>query len=219
MPSMVYHFDHLTEHGLKVIPLRENSKVPIGKGWQRDWNLEKSRERLRRFPEANLGLLLGDIIDVEGDSQHANKMLCDLIGDYPHPSYKSTRSVHHLFLTPDPKLRIVKNNQIEFRGHGHQSVLPPSQHFGVEYQWLSEIFPIPEMPPKLKTFFDKVVDGDKEATKQGQMKVWCGACRKECFLNKKRFQLELEAFRSMQNVWECQRCRTMDLRPIIRRMH
>jgi hypothetical protein len=215
MPTMIEHFDHLTDFGLKVIPLKVNSKAPISNCWQKNWNHKKNRNLLNRFPDANIGLLLGEVIDVEGDSDYANKTLINLIGDCPHPCYRSTRSVHHLFKTPDPQLRILKYREIEFRSTGHQSVLPPSQHFGVEYRWLTKLMPIPEMPDKLRRFYDKI-NGEKSKVKPGCMQVWCSACRNECYLHKKRFQLELEAFKLMSSLWECQNCRTIDMRPMVR---
>lgn len=215
MLTMAEHFESLTDLGLKPIPLRVNSKAPMTKCWQKNWDWKKNRDKFLRFPDANIGLLLGDVIDVEGDSDHSNRMLLDMIGDYPHPSYQSTRSIHHLFLTPDPELRIFKHKEIEFRGFGHQSVLPPSQHFGVEYRWISKLFPVPVMPEKLLRFF-KQLRGEKQTIKPGNMRVWCSSCREECFLHQKRFQLELEGFKLLGSPWECQNCRTIDMRPIVR---
>jgi hypothetical protein len=120
------HFDALTKRGLKIIPLRENSKVPLCKAWNSDWDREVVRDKICQFPDANLGILLGDVVDVEGDSEDANRTILDLIGDYPHPCYFSTKSIHHLFLNPDPNLAHFRFKEIEFRGHGHQSVIPPS---------------------------------------------------------------------------------------------
>ena len=219
--TITEHFDYLTDLGLKVIPLRENSKAPMNKCWQKDWDYRRNRERLSCFPKANIGLLLGDVIDVEGDSDHANKVLLDLIGDYPHPSYRSTRSTHHLFKTPDSKLRLLKFREIEFRGHGCQSVLPPSQHLGVEYRWLTELFPIPEMPDKLRRLYDTLTgkvksNKSKSKTKPGYVQAWCSSCNAECYLHQKRFQLELEVFKLTGSSWKCQNCRTMDLRPMVR---
>jgi hypothetical protein len=213
---MIDHYDSLTERGLKVIPLRVNSKAPLCKGWQKDWDRQKSREKLRQFPDANIGLLLGDVVDVEGDSEHANRIILDLIGNYPHPAYRSTKSIHHLFLTPDPKLRLLKKQEIEFRGHGHQSVLPPSQHNGVEYSWLTEVFPVPPMPLRLHRFFESLRGSRWSKIKPGYMQVWCAACRSECCIHQKRFRLELEAFKLLGSSWECVHCRTLDLRPIVR---
>lgn len=215
MSVIIEHFDYLTEQGLKVIPLRVNSKAPMTKCWQKDWSLEKNRQKLQQFPDANIGILLGDVIDVEGDSESANNILADLIGNYPHPSYRSIRSVHHLFKTPDQDLRLLKEKEIEFRGHGHQSVLPPSQHLGIEYQWLTELFPIPEMPPRLLKFYLKL-SGHEQSLPAGHIKVWCANCRKECFLHKKRFALELEVFKMLGSPWECQKCRVIDTRPMVR---
>ena len=214
MPAITDHFDQLTDLGLKVIPLRANSKVPLTKCWQKDWSLNKSREKLLTFPESNLGLLLGDIIDVEGDSSHANNLLLDLIGDYPHPMYRSTKSIHHLFQTPESGLRLFKFQEIEFRGEGHQSVLPPSQHYGTQYKWIDQNFPVPEMPPRLLTFYQKITG--KQPMPLGNIKVWCAACKKEIALHAKRFRLELEVFRRMSGNWECQSCRATDLRPLVR---
>jgi hypothetical protein len=216
MPTITEHFDQLTDLGLKVIPLKVNSKAPMTKAWQKDWNWKKSREKLIQYPDANIGLLLGEIIDVEGDDEHSNRILLNLIGDYPHPCYRSTRSVHHLFKSPDPDLKLLKHNQIEFRGFGHQSVLPPSQHFGVEYCWITQKFPIPEMPNRLRRFFDQLRGEKKAKTKPGCLKVWCSSCREECRLHQKRFALELKAFNLMGSNWECQKCRTIDMRPLVR---
>lgn len=217
--TILEHFDALTKHGVKVIPLRENSKAPMYKGWNRDWDKKLCRERIQRFPDANIGILLGDIIDVEGDSQEANRKIIDLIGDYPHPTYHSNRSTHHLFQTPDPKLKLLKVGQMEFRGHGHQSVLPPSQCAGVQYKWLKKFrFPIPEMPKSLFIFYETNKKGVKhrKLVKPGHMQVWCGECREKCYLHKKRFKLELEAFKMMDLRWQCWNCRTVDLRPACR---
>lgn len=215
MPGLLDHFDALTSRGLKVIPLRENSKVPLCRRWTQDWNREESRAKLQMFPQANIGLLLGDIVDVEGDSEQANRIVVDLIGDYPHPAYTSTKSIHHLFLTPEPTLRIFKVGDIEFRGHGHQSVLPPSSHFGTAYKWLKSFqFPVPEMPEPLLAFYRKHKLG--RSIKPGHMEVPCAQCGKKCFLHHKRFDLELEAFHLLGSRWLCQSCRPIDLRPACR---
>lgn len=216
--TVLDHFDALTKHGVKVIPLRENSKAPMCKGWNRDWDRDISRERLQRFPEANIGILLGDIVDVEGDNQESNRKILDLIGDYPHPTYHSNRSTHHLFQTPDPKLRLLKVGKLEFRGHGHQSVLPPSQFKGIEYKWLKKFrWPIPEMPKRLFIFYEKNKQGKpKKLVKPGHMQVWCAECRHKCYLHKKRFKLELEAFQILGLRWQCWDCREFDLRPACR---
>lgn len=217
MTNILEHFDALTKLGLKVIPLRENSKVPLIKGWSSYWNHEIIRNKLKMFPKSNIGLLLGDIIDVEGDSEQANKTLESLIGDYPHPCYRSLRSVHHLFLTPDPDLRHFKYQQIEFRGYGHQSVLPPSRHFGIDYRWLKCFrFPIPKMPDKLLEFYEDKLKPQKSHKKYTN--IWCECCKKQFSCNNTRLQLEQRVFQLLDKKWTCQNCRTIDIRPVCRKI-
>jgi hypothetical protein len=218
MHRIIKHFDVLTKFGLKVIPLRQNTKIPMTKNW---FNLkhDESRGLLERYPNSNIGLLLGDIVDVEGDSEHANEVIIDLIGDVRHPVYKSSKSTHHLFLNPDPSLTIVTHQKIEFRGRLHQSVLPPSTMAnGVEYQWLKEAaFPIPPMPDRLLSFYNSLRD-KRPVLKPGHMKIACHECRSDCFIHRKRFNLELAAFKEMGRRWHCQDCRKIDLRPLCREL-
>lgn len=218
MPTTIDHFDALTQRGIKVIPLRENSKVPMCKGWTDNWDCEVARSKLATFPDANIGILLGDIIDVEGDSEEANRIVLDLIGDYPHPCYQSTKSIHHLFLTPDPQLAHFRWKEIEFRGIGHQSVLPPSQHQGFKYKWLKAFrFPVPHMPDRLLDFYmSKAQRKRPPVLKPGHVRVWCGGCEEQCYLHGKRWSLELRAFKLLGEKWQCRGCRTVDLRPACR---
>lgn len=217
--TILKHFDALTNRGLKVIPLRENSKVPMYRGWTENWDKDRVRAKLQQFPDANIGVLLGDVIDVEGDSEEANKLLLDLIGDYPHPCYQSARSTHHLFLPPSAELRHWEWNEIEFRGHGHQSVLPPSRAAGIAYKWLRQFqFPVPPIPDRLLDFYMSKLEKPKkrDKLKKGHVKVWCSHCCEPVMLHRKRFDLELEAFKLLGQKWECQECRVVDLRPACR---
>lgn len=217
MASILEHFDALSKQGMKIVPLYKNSKRPIGKSWGEKWSHDRARWMLQRSPEANIGLLLGDIVDVEGDSEQANQIILDLIKDYPHPCYRSTKSIHHLFLTPDPNLRRFQWNNIEFRGHGHQSVLPPSQFSGVSYKWLKNFrFPIPQMPEELVDFLENKNGLQKETLKPGHVRIRCGNCKNIVFLHKKRYALELKAFKLLGQKWECQDCRTTDIRSACR---
>lgn len=213
MTKILDQFDQLVERGLQVIPIWTNSKVPMQKGWL-NWNLQSCRETFQRYPESNMGLLLGDIIDVEGDSEAANDFLLDVIGDYPHPSYTSSRSIHHLFRNPDPDLRIIRHEDIEFRGHKHQSVLPPSHHQGISYNWRECNFPIPEMPKSLLKFYFNIKYGKRK--KRGHVGVWCAKCNSKVYIHKKRFNMELSVFKKLHTAWECKKCRVLDLRPICR---
>lgn len=216
------HFDTLVEQGLKPIPLKVNSKQPYNKGWNKNWNYENSRWYFRCEPTLNMGLLLGDIIDVEGDTLEANDKITKLIGDYPHPCYRSRKSIHHLFLTPDPELTRIQVKGVEFRGYGHQSVLPPSQHQGVFYRWKEDsIWPVPQMPDSLLEYYWHLRNGRKRRSttvKPGHIKVWCNNCKQESFMHQKRFDSELELFQMMCQKWTCQKCRKIDLRPLVRRL-
>lgn len=208
-------FDRLTAHGLKVIPLRQNTKIPLCKAWQKLWEPNRFRRKLQMFPEANIGLLLGEIIDVEGDSQKANVTIAKLVGDYPHPCYQSTKSVHHLFATPEPDLRIFKTGDIEFRGKGHQSVLPPSNHQGIQYKWIQDLaLPIPPMPEPLLEFFSEKKYGKK--INPDHTKVYCKRCDLGLFIHDKRLKLELMAFKSLGLSWQCHRCRPLEIRKLCR---
>lgn len=220
MTRTLDHFDVLTDKGLKVIPLRPNSKVPMYRGWNKNWTRSQARESVMRFPDCNLGFLLGDIIDVEGDSPQANLAIERLVDGFEHPTYKSTRSVHHLFRTPDQELRIFKHNDIEFRGYGHQSVLPPSRTEEVIYRWLSIDFPVPEMPePLLKYYLDrkrKQIKRSPSAIKKDHVRATCTKCGLCSFSHKNRFDLELEALQLLGLKWQCRLCREIDLRPVVR---
>lgn len=217
MPVIIDHFDALTERGLKVIPLRKNSKIPLCKGWTNNWNKTKVREKLAQFPKSNIGILLGDIVDVEGDSESANQTVIELIGSCPHPCYHSSKSIHHLFLNPDPNFRHFRWEAIEFRGYGHQSVLPPSQHAGIQYRWSENFrFPVPEMPERLLSFFHAKRHKHQTILKKNHLKVRCADCGRKCFIHEKRFSLELKAFKLLSTKWKCHNCRMVDLRPACR---
>lgn len=218
MESVVDHFDQLTDQGIKIIPLWANSKIPMYKNWNKNWNQQQVRRTLRVYPDANIGILLGDIIDVEGDDEHANRLIDDAIGTYPHPSYRSTKSTHHLFLSHDSDFRLFKKNKIEFRGHGHQSVLPPSQHAGIAYQWIDKLFPIPKIPDSLLDFLDQLQRQKNPADllKKKHAKIWCATCRKKCFLCKKRLDVEIKAFEFLNLKWQCHDCRQFDMRYLCR---
>ncbi len=223
------HFDLYTRMGFKVIPLYQNSKIPVGKNWNQNWNLELCRSKVE-LNNYNLGILLGDIVDVEGDTPAANEFLNLLIGDVPHPIYRSRKSVHHLFKTPDPNLTAARFDGIEFRGHLHQSVVPPSiGPDGTKYQWLrGTTWPVPEMPVDLRDFYFKQrpqgapklkkSPGKKKGVKKGHTKSQCCICKKVVYIHKKRLILEVRAFREYGTLWHCQDCRELELRDDVRRL-
>lgn len=219
MKLSVREFDQLVGESLKPIALHPDSKVPVIKAWNKDWNEIEQRECVKR-PLTNIGILLGDIIDVEGDSAKANEIISKLIGDYPHPVYKSKKSFHHLFINPDPGLRILTYKNIEFRGIDHQSVVPPSTVNGVTYEWIHKIFPIPRMPEDLLRFYNEIKSrkSTKHIVKSGRQRPYCSKCKKQYFIHSERLRLELMAFKEYDLEWQCQKCREHDLRPRIRQI-
>lgn len=211
--DVIKEFNRLLGYGFQPIALRPDTKVPIIKKWNTDWNEAEVRSVFKKFPNANIGILLGDIIDVEGDTPAANRRLLQLIGDYPHPSYRSRRSTHHLFRASGFKLRIAKDNGVEFRGCGHQSVVPCSIVDGASYTWEHWCYPIPVMPAKLRMYFRSVRNKRKTLVKSGHMRLHCAECRQIKMLHKRRFALELTAFKELGLPWQCHNCRKVDLRP------
>lgn len=219
MSRIIDFFDRYTrEFGWRVIPVYPSSKIPVGLGWNSTYNVERSRSYVHYHPNTNIGLLLGDVIDVEGDTPEANRLLESLLDGYAHPMYESSKSVHHLFRSPDDDLTALKRNGIEFRGHRHYSVIPPSVHAGgAAYTWLVEPqAAIPPMPPALEEFYNKHKRPRKTAWKKGFVEAKCGLCGLTEPIHKKRHDLEVIAFRHHGLDWECHRCRKVDVRDLCR---
>ena len=219
--QLIEYFDLYTQAGLRVIPLFPNSKVPMWDGWNSTWDVGRCRETCLRYPFANLGLLLGQIVDVEGDSDEANDTITRMIGDYPHPMYRSSKSVHHLFINPDPSLTARRFNNIEFRGHKHQSAIPPSRHEdGRSYYWLAKTkFPIPPMPDSLLDYYHRHnLVLHRPRLKPGHVRPWCGVCGLRKYIHGKRYRLETEVFKELGLTWQCRECRQVDLREPCRKL-
>jgi hypothetical protein len=216
---LIDYFDAYVRAGLKIIPLYARTKIPVGKNWNGEWDHDWCRWSITKFPESNLGLLLGEIVDVEGDDEQANALIKSLIGDTPHPMYCSSKSIHHLFINPDPKLTSLRYNQIEFRANKHQSALPPSHHEdGSPYQWLKGTkFPAPEMPEALLSFYKGLLDR-RPKLKPGHARPWCSVCSKRVYIHRKRYDLEKEVLDNLGYKWQCQGCREFDLRPLVRKL-
>ena len=214
----IEHFDYMVSKGFEVIPVHPGTKRPRLRRWQDvRYSSPEMRSLFERFPDSNLGLRLGEIVDVEGDTASANRKIAELIGDYRHPQYTSRRSSHHLFLSPDPDLRLQKKDGIEFRGHGHQSLLPPSSHAGVSYVWIDDAgFKIPAMPPRLLSYLRSISKKRRRHIKPGHIACWCSTCGDRSVLHKKRWKLELSSFASLGEKWQCRSCRTVDLREACR---
>lgn len=211
-------FERLTALGLKITPLHPGTKVPILTGWT-NWNYQQVKKAISQNDQVNFGVVLGDIMDVEGDSEKANAKISKLIGDYKHPVYCSQKSFHHFFQSPDPSLTIIKKQSVEFRGAKHQSVIPPSKLLsGTKYEWIVGLdCPIPPMPPKLLQYLKSLI-GEKIAPKPHSQAILCFKCNKTNYINKKRFALESEYLRQTKQRWMCHSCRDYDLRRICREL-
>lgn len=209
-------YDIYVAQGLQPIPLKPETKIPLLKKWQLGWNEDYMRHVFSRMPHSNMGFRLGEIMDVEGDTPAANKRLLRITKNCPHPMYTSSKSVHHLFLNPDPDLTIVKWEGIEFRGKRHQSVLPPSRHKdGHRYCWLPESrFPIPKMPTSVLDLLK--IARKQDSPKPGSKAIYCACCEQQITKHYKRIAVEIKAFKCFGEKWQCQKCRKRDIRPLCR---
>ena len=152
--------------GFRIVPNRPKTKKPIVSDWpsQASTDPEVIRGWFRANPRGlNIGIALGPtskIIDIEADSEEAEKTYFELFGeDAPVvPTWKSSRGKHRLFRwtgdLPEPDKNLFKIGDLEFRtgngSEGAQSIVPPSRHqSGVSYEWLvglDEAEPVP-IPP------------------------------------------------------------------------
>jgi hypothetical protein len=141
------------KRGWSLVPVFPRSKKPsYGEGWQHHTLTDSGavEQHWTAFPDYNVGVQLGEIsgvIDVEADSDAAESLLAELLGeDCPVvPTYQSTRGKHRLFKwtpsAPSDRAVFKFRDLIEFRvggnGKAAQSVLPPSVHpSGAVYKWL-----------------------------------------------------------------------------------
>jgi hypothetical protein len=215
------YFDLYVEMGLRPIAVYKNSKCPIGDNWNNNWSIERWRPFFYS-EDVNFGVLLGDIIDVEGDCDKSSNLLNDLIGNVPCLKFKSSKSTHHIFLNPDRKLTRTVIQGIEFRGHKHQTVFPPSVHqFGIQYQFINKVFPITEMPKTLKNFYFnnkqlKKQAKNKSKLKPGYVKTHCNKCFSNFYIHKKRLCLEVQAFSQHDLLWMCHGCREINIKKYCR---
>ena len=101
-----------------------------------------------RWPDSNLGVRLGpasNLIDIEYDGDEGKATAIELLADIKTPSFRSKRSVHHLFAFPSSlaiSKAVVHWRGLEIRfgtdNAGAQSIFPPSNHSsGVSYEWIS----------------------------------------------------------------------------------
>lgn len=210
-------FELYVQAKFKPVAVYLGTKKPVGLNWNHNWTAEKWRPYFDNNAY-DMGILLGDIVDVEGDTEEANDLLRQMTEHTPHPMFRSSKSTHHLFLNPDPFLTCKIFNGMEFRAHNHQSVVPPSMHeHGSKYGWLvGSKFRVPEMPDELLRYYESHKSNCKEKTrsqaKDGFKQILCKVCKNEFFIHKKRLFLERKAFQKHDLPWMCHGCREFDLR-------
>jgi len=221
----MYFFEFYANLGYKIIPLLHKGKQPIFSNWY-NYDLEQVSTFIRHNNQPlNFGLLLGDIIDIEGDCVESNNFLNENLKDIYHPVFQSSKSQHHLFLNPGLDFTRIVRDGIEYRAKKHQSVLPPSKHSdGTEYYWLTEIFHVRDIPVLPKEFQTKIlsflskIKKNKPLIKKGHTVTRCCCCNKEIFLHKKRLDLELAVMAKINLPWSCNKCRTFDIRQEVRKI-
>jgi len=202
--------------GLKPIPIRRGSKKPIQKNWNRFWSKTAVIEISRRYPDCNLGILLGNVIDIESDTPEGNQLLDGLLSDVSHPVYRSLKSKHHLFVNPYAWLTRIVIKGIEFRGYKHHSVLPPSIHAsGTIYTWLtSSVFPIPPLPKVLSDMLvQQIPKRNRHKNKSEFVRPWCSVCEKKVTVRKSEYEIEIKHF---DGDYQCRKCRKFKI-PVGRR--
>ena len=221
-PNMYLHktIEKYIEQGLKPIPVRFKSKKPFNVDWNGNWDAKSTLTTFKGGDDLNVGILLGDIVDVEGDTDDANVFLNSTLDKYDHPIFKSYKSYHHLFKNPFPGLTRTTVSGIEFRANKHQSLLPPSIHpNGTSYTWVREITSnIPYLPEELIDILVKQNCLLNKSVKVAIEHPYCYSCRKQFKIHKTRFDKELKAFKSLDKKWKCNRCRESIIKTQVKRV-
>lgn len=212
--------------GYQPIPLFYKTKTPIYKNWNSNYDYESVLDYVSQYKQQiNFGILLGNIIDIEGDCADSNKTIDDLLHDVKHPCFLSAKSKHHLFRSNIKNLTRIVVDNVEFRGYKHQSVVPPSKHEdGYEYKWITEIFDtknIPYLPENIESYILSRLKPEPQNKKKRLLKpnhttAKCNKCEKSILISKIRLQKELYFLQKDKAAWECNKCRNFDLRKIIK---
>lgn len=219
-------FDIYACRGLMPIAIEKGTKKPPVLNFNKNWRKNYWRNFfLKENNDYELGLLWNNgMIDIETDDQKSREYLEKLIGDVPRPIYKSLRSHHNIFISPNKKLsktvlRIKKNIKIEVFGIKSFTVAPPSLHQSgqVRYEFINDIWPPPPCPSSIKSLcFQK-----KSCLKNNKeyIESLCNICNQKTILHKKRLPREVKAFRKLKELWMCKKCRKekgLDINPIVR---
>lgn len=201
--------------GYNIIPLYYNTKIPMFKNWYKLNSNQQIADILDT--EVNFGMILGDVVDIEGDSQSANDFIDNMFHNTPHPIFESNKSRHHLFRSRFKKLSRIVVGGVEYRGHKHQSVIPPSKHeAGVKYKWISDICSF-DCLPLLPNFIEDIIISNlpknknhknkkRAGCKPGHVQAYCDKCKSQKYLHEVKFLKEKEFFTLRGQKWMCRTC-------------
>lgn len=214
---MMEYFHNYVRQGFQPIAIYRQTKKPAESNWNQNWSADRWKPYFASS-EFNMGILLGHIVDVEGDTPEANEFLQNLLANEACPRYRSSKSIHYLFRNPDPDLTRTVIEGIEFRAHLHQSVVPPSTHEdGTPYGWLKGTrLPIPDMPQVLLEFYTKhkrirveksPKPRPKKRIRSGFKNTECKCCLNKYPIHRTRLSLEVQGFHRLGLGWLCHICR------------
>lgn len=221
-------FEKYVSLGYQIIPLFKGTKVPILSNWYKNYNIDSMRSIINKMDDGiNFGLLLGKVIDIEGDCEDSNAKLDKILSKYDHPIFTSNKSRHHLFRSNLKNLTRIEKNGIEFRGHRHQSVIPPSQHVsGIKYEWqipLVNINDLPFLPDFIEERLVSIISKskpkkkiNKKMIKPNHVESFCSNCKSKFFIDNKRHKNECKAFAMFNLKWTCKSCSNINIRKYIK---
>ena len=197
------------DFGYQPILLNYNSKAPIFFKWQKNYNYKVYLPLLENGKKYNLGLLLGKTIDIEGDSEEANIILNNNFLNVNHPIYKSKKSYHHLFKNSYRNISRIQNNNIEIRGYGHQSVVPPSNvDSEKDYVWIEDLVPYKDLA-EIPDYFAKQYNLETlKRINKNKLKstdksvIWCKQCSSKFYLNR----ILITNILAKNTKWVCKNC-------------
>lgn len=133
------------DKGFSIIPLQENSKLPIGK-WSEFMKRKMTNSEIESidWSKHNIGVVTGSIsgiVVLDADTESAVELLMNL---YPDTAkVKTKRGVHFYFLTKERincgKIKNQNRNiEIDIKGEGGYVVAPPSIIDEYKYLWIED---------------------------------------------------------------------------------
>ena len=210
-------FEKYLDFGYKPILLHHNTKIPIFFGWQKKYNYKTYYDLLNNSNKKyNIGFLLGEIVDIEGDTEEANEILNRYFLTINHPIYKSKKSYHHLFKNSYRNISRIQINNFEIRGFSHQSVVPPSNvdYAQEDYIWTEDLIhfnELPEIPKdftldfKISSLKTNIKKNKHDKSKSG---IWCYVCKNKFLLNKQLLNTQIKKFKLTNQKWKCKICKS-----------